>query len=104
MNLSIILLLLTIVSVLTTLCVEAIKTMFASSGKKYQSNIIAAFCAIVLSIIIGIGYGYLNAFKFIDYIYLIIPLVFLGWLCSMLGYDKVIQAISQLKGETNTNA
>lgn len=92
------LLLLMVVSVLTGLCTEAIKKMMKELGKTYKSNILAGAVASVLSVIIGTGYIVLMEVQFNDKMAVIlIALVLLSWLSAMVGYDKVLQAITQIK-------
>lgn len=96
MTLHIFLIMLLACSILTTLTVEAIKKMF-TNGEARKANIIAAIVAVVLAIVIGIGYAIIFAVVVnIQYAAFIIALCFLSWLCAMVGYDKVIQAIAQI--------
>lgn len=97
MTLEIFLILLFAVSVLTSITVEAIKKFV---GDKYNasSNIIAGITAIILSVIVGVFYCILAEIAFSTQIIIIlIALVFLSWLCAMVGYDKVVQTITQIK-------
>lgn len=102
MTLHVFLIMLLACSILTTLTVEAIKKMF-TNGEARKANIIAAIVAIVLAIVIGVGYAIIfTVVVNIQYVAFIIALCFLSWLCAMVGYDKVIQAITQIaeaKGE-----
>ncbi len=64
----------------------------------YKSNILAGVVSVVLSLAAGAGYiimveTQLNAKMAV----ILIALVLLSWLCAMVGYDKVMQAISQIK-------
>mgnify|MGYP004531692575 FL=1 len=98
MSLEIFLLLLLIVSIFTGLFTEGIKKLLDEVKKKYHSNFLAGFVAAVLSVLVDTGYIILtetqiNA-KMAVYL---ITLVLLSWLASMVGYDKVIQAIAQCK-------
>ena len=98
MSLQVFLMLLLIVSVLTGLTVEGVKKLLDERGKSYHANALAGIVSVVLSVFIGVAYqisisGNLTA---TIAVYLI-ALVFLSWLCAMVGYDKVIQAISQFK-------
>ena len=89
--------LLLVTSVMTSLFVEAIKKFF---GEKYSfsSNILAGIVSVVLSVLIGVGYFIEAELVFsAQLIVYFIALVMLSWLCAMIGYDKVIQAITQLK-------
>ena len=101
MSLHVFLIMLLACSILTTLTVEAIKKMF-TNGEARKANIIAAIVAVVLAIVIGIGYAIIFAVTVnATYVVLIIALCFLSWLCAMVGYDKVIQAISQITESKN---
>lgn len=95
MEMHVFLLMLLVCSLFTSLTVEAIKKML--EGKNKKSNLIAAAVAIVLAAAIGVGYAILfGAINMTQYIVAIVALCFLSWLCAMVGYDKVIQAIKQL--------
>lgn len=89
-----------IVSTLTGLFTEALKKCFDECKRKYYSNLLAGATAVVLSLAIGIAYIVLEGLAWSDKmaVYLI-ALVFLSWLSAMVGYDKVMQAISQIKSK-----
>lgn len=94
------------VSTLTGLATEAIKNLLDEYGLKYYSNTLAGFVALVVSIIVGVFYVLINGMEFTSSIFVyLFTLVFMSWLCAMVGYDKVIQAIGQFKsyekGENN---
>lgn len=86
------------ISIFTSLTTEAVKKFLTEHNIKYYSNTIAGLVAVVLSIAVGIGYVVFTGMLFTsqNIIYLI-ALVFLSWLCAMIGYDKVIQTIKQFK-------
>ena len=95
-----------IASTLTGLATEAIKKILAEHDKSYYANTLAGVVAMVLSIAIGVGYMLISNINFSAQILVyLIALVFVSWLSAMVGYDKVIQAISQFKttSEENTN-
>lgn len=98
MNFEIFLLGLLIVSTLTGLFTEAIKAWLQERGKKYYSNALAGYVAVGLSVLVSSGYAILTeaALNAKMAVYLI-ALILLSWLAAMVGYDKVIQAISQFK-------
>lgn len=86
------------VSVFTALVTEAIKKIMDEAGKVYKSNILAGVVSVVLSVLAGTGYmvmaeAQINAKMAV----ILIALVLLSWLCAMVGYDKVMQAITQIK-------
>lgn len=86
--------LLSICSVLTGLIVEGIKKMVEVK----RPNVVAAIVAVMIGIIIPLGYTIILQIK-IDatIIAYVASICLLSWLCAMLGYDKVIQTISQLE-------
>lgn len=99
MKFEIFLMLLLVVSVLTSLCVEGIKKLLDERGKTYYSNTLAGISSVVLSVFVGIAYVILvQATLNIQMAVYLIALILLSWLCAMVGYDKVMQAISQIRG------
>lgn len=97
MTLHVFLIMLTACSVLTTLTVEGIKKMF-TNGESRKANIIAAIVAVVMAIAVGIIYAlFYTVVVNAQYVAIIVALCFLSWLCAMVGYDKVVQAIHQIK-------
>lgn len=95
-----------VVSTLTGLVTEAIKKLLSERGVTYYANTLAGVVAIILSAAIGIGYVVLTGTGFTAQIIVyIVTMVFVSWLCSMVGYDKVIQAIKQFKfdGKDDSN-
>ena len=87
-----------ITSTLTGLATEAIKKLFAEHSKNYSANTLAGIVSVILSVAIGIGYMMLSSISFNSQaIVYLVALVFISWLCAMVGYDKVVQAISQFK-------
>lgn len=98
MNLEIFLTLLLAVSILTGLTVEAIKEVLKELERPYKANILAGLVAVALSVLVMAGYvtlvdAVINS-KMAVYL---IALVLLSWLSAMVGYDKVIQAITQIR-------
>ena len=87
-----------ITSTLTGLATEAIKKLLAEHSKNYYANTLAGIVSVILSIAIGIGYTMLSGISFNSQaIVYLVALIFISWLCAMVGYDKVVQAISQFK-------
>ena len=87
-----------ITSTLTSLATEAVKKLLAEHSKNYYANTLAGILSVILSVAIGIGYMMLSSISFTSQtIVYLIALVFISWLCAMVGYDKVIQTISQFK-------
>lgn len=92
---------LALISILTTLTTECIKTLFKRSKVDYVSNIIAVIVAIILSGVICVIYPYIMNGTPIDaqLIFKAVIMAFFAVLTATLGYDKVMQALKQLKGE-----
>lgn len=87
-----------VVSTLTGLTTEALKTFLSKKDEPYCSNTLAGFVALFLSILVGIAYILMNGIPITSQIIVcLVALVFMSWLCAMVGYDKVVQAISQFK-------
>lgn len=87
-----------ITSTLTSLVTEAVKKLLAEHNKTYRANTLVGVVALILSVAIGSGYIVLNGLEFTSAVIIcLIAQVFMSWLCAMVGYDKVIQAISQFK-------
>jgi hypothetical protein len=81
-------------SIMTGLITEAIKKMVEVN----KPNIVAAVVSVVVGIAIPSMYIVMHGLPFdITAILYIISIVVLSWLCAMLGFDKVVQSLNQLK-------
>ena len=97
MTVQIAMFLLTITAAMTSLITEAVK----KTVKTDKPTIVAAIVSVITGIGVPIGYLILNhmAITAQDIVY-IVAMVVLTWLCATLGYDKIIEVISQIvKGE-----
>jgi hypothetical protein len=87
-----------IVSTLTSLVTEAVKKILVENNVAYRANTLAGIVSAVLSAGLGIGYV---AFSGIDFtaqiIVCIVAMVFMSWLCAMVGYDKVVGMLKTTK-------
>lgn len=89
-------------SVLTGLVTEGIKIVLTEHGKDYKANTLAGIVAVVLSVLISGAYCvFTGAQPDAKMVVTIVALVILSWLCAMVGYDKVIQAIKQFTDKGN---
>lgn len=80
-----------IISALTGLVTEAVKKVLDEYNKTYRTNTLAGIVAAVLSLLIGVGYIILADITFTAQIVVcLVALILLSWLCSMVGYDKVL--------------
>ena len=85
-------------SILTGLVTEGVKKILTELNKTYKANTLAGVIASILSIGICIGYLICTNTSFTGpVIVCLVAQVFMSWLCAMVGYDKVVQAISQFK-------
>lgn len=85
-------------STLTVLVTEAVKKIFTEHNLLYRANTLAGGIATILSAAICAGYIVITNSGFTSQVIVcFIAQVFMSWLCAMVGYDKVIQAISQFK-------
>ncbi len=97
-NVEMFLLGLLVVSTLTGLTTEAIKNLMSELNKTYRANILAGVVSLVLSVAVGVAYVVMVGGTFtVQVIICLVALMFMSWLCAMVGYDKVIQAISQFR-------
>ena len=103
MTLEYFLLLLMIVSIFAGLVTEGVKKLLDEAKQPYRANLLAGGVAVTLSLLVGAGYIVLMEAQINSKmaVYLI-ALVLLSWLSAMVGYDKVIQAIGQIRTK-NTN-
>ena len=87
-----------IASTLTGLVTEAVKKILTECKKTYKANTLTGIIATVLSAAISVGYILVTGIGFTTQTILYaVALVFLSWLCAMVGYDKVVQTFAQFK-------
>lgn len=98
MTVELFLILLSMLSVITSLFTEGVKKMLESLNFKYVSNIVVLCASIIVA-----GVGMIVFYLWNDFVWttLNIICIFLmicaNWLSAMLGYDKIKQAIEQIK-------
>lgn len=86
---------LALISILTSLTVEAIKKLLGD--RKYSANLLAAIVAVVISVVVNICYIiYYSIAVTPQVIITILAMVFLSFLASTVGFDKVKQMLQQL--------
>ena len=91
------------VSLLTNLTVEGIKKLLDGTNAKYSSNILAAILSTILSGAVCAIYLIMNDIGFSVKIGVeIVVLMYLGFLVSTVGYDKVMQTLKQLQANKET--
>ena len=100
MSLEVFLLLLFGISLFTGLFVEGIKKFMGNNN--LSPNVLSGVVSIVLSVFVGVSYCIFTGIVFsAQIVIIIIALILLSWLCAMLGYDKVVQAVLQIKTKKN---
>lgn len=87
------------VAILTNLTVQGIKIVLDKKNANYSANVMAAIVSVVISAAVSAGYliwteTAINGKIAVE----LIALMYLSFLVATNGYDKVIQAIKQLKG------
>lgn len=98
MTVTVLLIILTICATITSILTEAVKKFLDGSNINYASNILV----LIIAIIVGCGATalyYVNAnvpFNALNSVYLALMGV-VNWVGAMVGYDKVKQAIEQIK-------
>lgn len=87
-----------IVSIITNLTVEGLKKLLDETKVKYSSNVLAAILSVIIACVICIIYLVMTDTVFNLKIGVEIGvLMYLGFLVSTVGYDKVIQTIKQIQ-------
>ena len=82
---------------MTTLITEAVKKMIPAQTE-YSKNILAGLVAIVVGVLVSIGYCILtHTAATSEVVVYAVCLVILSWICAMIGYDKVIQTLTQIR-------
>lgn len=87
-----------VVSILTNLTVQGIKSVLDKQGANYSANVMAAVTSVIISAAVSAAYlvwteTALNGKIAVE----LIALMYLSFLVATNGYDKVIQAIKQIK-------
>lgn len=87
-----------IVSLVTNLTVEGIKKLLDGTKAKYSSNVLAAVISVLMALAVSVIYLIMNDVVITLKIGVqIVILMYLGFLVSTVGYDKVIQTFIQIK-------
>lgn len=85
-----------VISTITSLTVEAIKKILDKTNKSFSSNLLAAIVSLIISIAASVVYVVINHIAFNAVLVVeIIVLMFLSFLVSTVGYDKVMQMLQQ---------
>lgn len=89
-----------VVSTTTSLVTEAIKKLFNEFDVTYRANVLTGVVAVTISFAFGVAQVLVGKAQFTAaYVVSLVTFMLASWLCAMLGYDKVVQTISQFKME-----
>lgn len=87
-----------IVSLVTNLTVEGIKKLLEGTKVKYSSNVLAAILSVIIACAVCVIYLIMTDTIFTLKIGVeVVVLMYLGFLVSTVGYDKVVQMIKQIQ-------
>lgn len=87
-----------IVSVVTNLTVEGFKKLLDGTTVKCSSNVLAAISSVIIACAVCVIYIIMNDIVFSLKVGVeIVILMYLGFLTSTVGYDKVVQMIKQIQ-------
>lgn len=88
---------LALISVLTSLTVEAIKKILNEKKVEYSSNLLAVIVSTILTVALCVGYALYFGEPFtIQKVIIMIALTFLSFLSATVSFDKVKQALQQI--------
>ena len=103
MNMTLFLLIFGVCAVLTPLLTEGVKKFLDGMNAKYATNVLVLITATIVSVLVMV-FTYLTQeipLTAINIFYIVF-MVIGNWLGSMLGYDKVKQAIEQILSTKTT--
>lgn len=98
MSVSLFLTLVSFLAVAVSFLTEAIKKLLDEKGAKYSSNVVV----LIISIVVGIG-GTAVAYMFLSIpfnplnVICMVLMAVAVWVGAMIGYDKIVQLIGQIK-------
>ena len=86
------------VALVTNLTVEGIKKLLDETEIKYSSNLLAAIMSVIIAAVLSAMYLVMSDMSVTPKIIVqIVVIMYLSFLASTVGYDKVIQMLEQLK-------
>ena len=88
---------LALISVLTSLTVEAIKKILNEKQVEYSSNLLAVIVSTILTVALCVGYALYFGEPFtIQKVIVMIALTFLSFLSATVGFDKIKHLFEQM--------
>ena len=98
MSISFIMTAILVVALVTNLTVEGIKKLLDETEIKYSSNLLAAIMSVIIAAVLSAMYLVMSDMSVTPKIIVqIVVIMYLSFLASTVGYDKVIQMLEQLK-------
>lgn len=89
-----------LISLVTNFTVEGLKKLLDEAKLTYSSNLLAVIVAIVITGAASAGYLIINDIVFTLKVGVQIAiLMYLSFLVSTVGYDKIVQMIEQITGK-----
>lgn len=86
-----------LVSIATNLTVEGIKKLLDGTNTKYSSNLLAVFASVGIALAVSAIYLIMNDIVLTAKVGVeIVILMYLSFLTSTVGYDKVVQMFNQI--------
>lgn len=87
------------VSVVNGLLTESIKKVLDEFEKTYSSNVLAGIVSICISGFVCYAHAMFSSIE-VNQLLIITYVAFavMSWVCAMVGYDKVMQAVKQITG------
>lgn len=97
MTITLFITILTIGSILNILMTQAIKTFYRNQGNDAPPNLIALINSLVCGGgVTAVVYMLLLIPWTVNNVICLVCVIFFNWISSMVGYDKVIQSLSQM--------
>lgn len=94
--------LLLVCAIVTSLMTEAVKMFLDSVNVKYVSNVVVLVVSILVGGIVGtIYFMCIEEFQLNNHLVFTAIMIVANWLVAMLGYDKIIQTITQFKSKAD---
>ena len=88
------------VSVANGLLTESIKKVLDEFEKTYSSNVIAGMVSVCIGGFTCYAHAMFSGTEVSDLLVITyIAFVIMSWVCAMVGYDKVMQAVKQITGK-----
>ena len=88
------------VSVANGLLTESIKKVLDEFEKTYSSNVIAGMVSVCIGGFTCYAHAMFSGIEVNDLLVITyIAFVIMSWVCAMVGYDKVMQAVKQITGK-----